>query len=342
MGCDYVLNTAQRSQASSSYTFDHTHAASQSLGYGSVQICDTLPNLYLTPPHLTPPLVDDAATLDFEFPANLIEPLMLDNVDVLDFAEQSQFKVADNTPSLRAHALPDLPALSCWPQEQTTSSMPLAQASACPSSIEKCMAACLRILRALRGSCQGRGCLFSKGTASSSRGGRQLDAVLTANRYAMNTISRVLACPCLSNAAVQLILISICDKLRAWNYAILDCGAAKHDEGPCSSHDKTGTEKVGEQPFKVGDFSLDDGLAARFRAYLVREELQRLEEVVQRVVGRPAATAASPTGRRTSGFKRPLSESAGQDLGRLLRRRLQAARVTALGRTETAGVSWCT
>jgi hypothetical protein len=347
MGCDCTFNTAQASHAS--YVSDNIHGASESLEFGNIHICDTLPKrFYLTPPHSTPPLVANPGAIDFEFTASLDEPMLLDDIDVLNFTEQPQFKVANTTQSSQAHALPDLPALSCWPHEQTTSSMAPAQTTTCPNVLEKCMAACLRILKVLRGSSQDSGCLFSKSTASGSQKGRQLDAVLGANRYAINTISRVLACPCLRSAAVQLLLISICDKLRAWNHAILDCGVPKQEEGSeasgSSSQIGTVIEKVGEQPFKVGDFALDDGLGARFRAYLVREELQRLEDVVQRVVGRPAAAAAAaaapPIG-RASGHFTSLSESAQQDLGRLLRSRLQAARVTTVGRIETAAVGWC-
>ncbi|KAK3381202.1 hypothetical protein B0H63DRAFT_197661 [Podospora didyma] len=93
-----------------------------------------------------------------------------------------------------------------------------------------CLKIGLKTLTTLSTAAPSRICIFSKSFMLDPHKPRFVDAALSANRDAMDSVARILDCPsCLATPTAHMVVVSICDKLIAWNQAAL-LGAASTPE----------------------------------------------------------------------------------------------------------------
>ncbi|KAL8936877.1 MAG: hypothetical protein Q9216_004702 [Gyalolechia sp. 2 TL-2023] len=165
----------------------------------------------------------------------------------------------------------------------------------CSNNRQSCLSYALETLRALH--IPPTACISSTGDFSTTNGQRQprmVGAVLEINRSTVRHISEILECSCISSTPLQLVLVTICDKLIAWYQAVLDsfvehCNETKTrriTQASSRYNDTTGTaarkacEQVVHQPFSVGDFAFDQDLEGRVREQVIVSELQQLDILV--------------------------------------------------------------
>lgn len=143
-----------------------------------------------------------------------------------------------------------------------------------------------------------------------------MDDVLTTNRGVIDLVERVLRCSCSTTPSVQLLIITVCDRLIAWYQAML----REENQQPPYTHE-TGTqdeqsEHVLPQPITMGDFSVDPAMQLQIREQLVMGELHRVKEAIQLF----AARLQQVKNQNTSAQSRKIHDS----LSLLLRHHLHA------------------
>ncbi|KAI4100429.1 MAG: hypothetical protein LQ339_005490 [Xanthoria mediterranea] len=161
---------------------------------------------------------------------------------------------------------------------------PIVAPSHCQNTPQNCLSTALEILHALH--IPPSGCLSSLESTSTpsanNRNPRKTDAALATNRTAIQRISQICECSCVSSSQLELLLVIICDKLIAWYRAVLhslprDPSAMDEDASSLAGEPP---ERVLHQRFAVGSCSFDKGLESRMLAQVVSAELQQLESVV--------------------------------------------------------------
>ncbi|KAL8801766.1 MAG: hypothetical protein Q9182_004238 [Xanthomendoza sp. 2 TL-2023] len=117
---------------------------------------------------------------------------------------------------------------------------------------------------------------------------RPTDSVLATNRTAVQRLSEILRCSCISSSQLQLVLVITCDKLLAWYRAVLHSFPGRCQEE--SSRSGTGgdgaSERVLYQGFAVGDCSFGADLESKICAQVIASELQELEVLVMSLTDR--------------------------------------------------------
>lgn len=200
-----------------------------------------------------------------------------------------------------------LSSLSCArPQPGTISdcrqdpSKGMRATSTCPKGRQSCLSSALETLQALH--IPPTACLSTINetrTLANKRRPRKTDSVLATNRTAVRQISESLQCSCICSSQVQLVLISICDKIIAWYRAISrhslnerqdgcadpDVCAVDYDSIPDNTIDMA-SERVLHQRFAFGEYSLDSSLENKLRARVIAFELQQLEDVISNLSNR--------------------------------------------------------
>ncbi|KAJ5182620.1 hypothetical protein N7492_000236 [Penicillium capsulatum] len=123
---------------------------------------------------------------------------------------------------------------------------------------------------------------------------RKIDDVLTTNRGVIELVSKVLLCSCSATPSIQLLLVTICDRLVAWYRAMLranHCENMKRGPGPaCAGPDDDPSEQIVPQPITMGDFAVDPAMSLRIRDQLVVEEVRRVETVIRQFAARVQET----------------------------------------------------
>lgn len=169
---------------------------------------------------------------------------------------------------------------------------------------------------------------------------RKMEAVLSTNKDVVAGMAPILACSCSARSPVQLLLLSICGNLIAWNSAMIS--AANHldqgddDDDPFSpassalSADHTqpppGGARVLPQPITIGQHQINGKLGRVLHTQVMAGELRILEGLVDRLSRRfcehprsDGAFSTSPTaahmsnvnGRVTTAQDTPLLRSGG-------------------------------
>ena len=126
---------------------------------------------------------------------------------------------------------------------------------------------------------------FTPGVSQS----RKIDDVLTTNRGVVDLVSKVLLCPCSATPSVQLLLVTICDRLAAWYRAMLRVdGSDPSARGPTPGFSRSDdeSEHIVAQPITMGYFAVDPAMSLRIRDQLVTEEMRRVEGVVRQFAAR--------------------------------------------------------
>ena len=269
------------------------------------------------------------------------EPLLDRNLDDFSIATSDSFSgiftpvISENCSDNRAPPNPSTRTESCAEKNKT------------------CMVSATQILKSLHIS--PTACLCSTGNTSGLRQPRMTDSVLTGNRDAVLSASKMLKCTCSLRPQVQLVLCIICDKLISWYRAMI---RSDHDGSDVSQsklpsvtngirNDKDQAERVLHQPITIGDHCLDVALECKIRAQVILGELQRLETLVETLSKRiwegNGGASASRSGRKvfTADSRSPilpeepgLTEVIHGRLAAFLRRQLQAAKTelaTVLG-----------
>jgi Aflatoxin regulatory protein len=123
--------------------------------------------------------------------------------------------------------------------------------------------------------------LSAPSSGGSYRPSRRMDDVLTTNRGVIGLVERVLRCSCSTTPSVQLLIVTVCDRLIAWYQAML----RQESQQPPYTHETGGQDEQGEhvlpQPITMGDFSVDPAMQLQIREQLVMGELRRVEEITQ-------------------------------------------------------------
>lgn len=123
--------------------------------------------------------------------------------------------------------------------------------------------------------------LSVSGSGGSYRPSRKMDDVLTTNRSVISLVERVLRCSCSTTPSVQLLIVTVCDRLIAWYQAML----RRANPQPSYAHQTGGQDEQSEhvlpQPITMGEFSVDPAMQLQIREQLVMGELRRVEEVTR-------------------------------------------------------------
>lgn len=122
-----------------------------------------------------------------------------------------------------------------------------------------------------------------------------MDDALTTNRTVVELVSTVLSCSCSATPSVQLLLVTICDRLVAWYRAMMrDDGAVPRS---LNVQDDEHSERILPQPITMGGFAVDPAMQRRMREQLVFGELERVRGLVRRFAQRVQETKAyNPSG----------------------------------------------
>ncbi|KAJ5089207.1 hypothetical protein N7532_007891 [Penicillium argentinense] len=120
---------------------------------------------------------------------------------------------------------------------------------------------------------------------------RKMDEALMTNRSIINLASTVLQCPCSATPSVQLLLVTICDRLVAWYRAMMRSEDNFAPVGFMSVQDDD--ERIVPLPIMIGGFAVDPVIQMRMREQLVCGELGRVEELIRRFAERVQETRES-------------------------------------------------
>ncbi|KAI4178784.1 MAG: hypothetical protein L6R41_008207 [Letrouitia leprolyta] len=164
----------------------------------------------------------------------------------------------------------------------------------CSDTCQSCLSSALGVLRTLH--VPPSACISSAGdfsTTSTQRQPRNTGAVFDTNRSAVRQLSEILNCSCISSTPLQLIFITICDKIIAWYRAVWHSFANRCKEPRANKsmqrfacNDTLGTkigsacERVVHQPFAVGNFSFDENLESKICEQVIVSELEQLQVVI--------------------------------------------------------------
>lgn len=167
---------------------------------------------------------------------------------------------------------------------------------------------------------------------STYRPSRKMDDVLTTNRSVVDLVERVLRCSCSTTPSVQLLIVTVCDRLVAWYQAMLCDGKQQHSQEQNSLSLQTAEEELSEhvlvQPITMGDFAVDLEMQLHIREQLVIGELRRVEEITRLFAARvqKAKNQSSP------GQGQKIYET----LSLLLRHQLQVQAMISRGRLDAS------
>lgn len=136
--------------------------------------------------------------------------------------------------------------------------------------------------------------LQAEGPSPFASQSRKIDDVLTNNRSVIELVSKVLLCSCSGTPSVQLLLVTICDRLAAWYRAMLRGNSSETvTRGPspaCPGSEDDQNEHIVAQPITMGGFAVDPAMALRIRNQLVVEEVRRVETVIRQFAARVQET----------------------------------------------------
>lgn len=162
---------------------------------------------------------------------------------------------------------------------------------------------------------------------------RKIDSILSVNRQAIQAVSQILDCVCSAGSSMQMVLVSICNKVAAWYRALarnsLQRSPASDNNGLFTSppmaiqaidNNKISLNNNDEyendmksddysshviyQPLSMGSYTFDIALESKLRVQVVQSELQNLEQIINRLCSHMTETKrgsyiASPTTQTT-------------------------------------------
>lgn len=138
---------------------------------------------------------------------------------------------------------------------------------------------------------------------------RKVDFILSINRQAIQAVSQILECVCSANSSMQMVLVSICNKVAAWYRAMartsLQRNQASDNNGlfvsppletqtiannkisPNNNHDHDNdmnsddySSHVIHQPLSMGSYILDIAVESKIRVQVVQSEVKDLEHII--------------------------------------------------------------
>lgn len=139
---------------------------------------------------------------------------------------------------------------------------------------------------------------------------RKVDSILSINRQAIQAVSQILKCVCSTGSSMQLVLVSICNKVTSWYQALVSTNIQQNqtseDNGffaspqlatradiannkmhPRNNHNNDRdivsddySHHVIHQPLSLGAYVFDFTLDSRLRAQVVQSELQKMEHMI--------------------------------------------------------------
>ncbi|EFQ33707.1 uncharacterized protein GLRG_08636 [Colletotrichum graminicola M1.001] len=161
------------------------------------------------------------------------------------------------------------------------------QAKLCTSKrcgSETCLAAALRILKTLH--IAHSACLSAHREAPAVQQTRKMETVLSTNKDVVAGMDPILACSCSARSLVQLLLLSLCGNLIAWNSAMISADFDQSDDtySPASALSanlsQTPRARVLTQPITIGQHQIGGKLGRVLHAQVMAGELRILEGLV--------------------------------------------------------------
>ncbi|KAK0648459.1 hypothetical protein B0T16DRAFT_370876 [Cercophora newfieldiana] len=186
-------------------------------------------------------------------------------------------------------------ALSPWSSLSPSPRFPAINAAAnqCPSQTrcrstgisETCLAAALRTLTSLH--IAHSACLSAHRESPTTPQARKMETVLAMNKDVVAGMRPILACACSARSLVQLLLLSICGNLIAWNSAMIGADLEQHfsqnnkgsDSDPLSSACAP-RARVLAQPITIGQHQINGKLGRALHAQVMAGELRILEGLI--------------------------------------------------------------
>ena len=148
-----------------------------------------------------------------------------------------------------------------------------------------CIAAALRALTTLH--IAQSACLSAHQEAPTVQQARKMETVLATNKDVIAGMGPILACSCSTKSLVQLLLLSICGNLIAWNGAMISADLEQGDDpfsAACalSAGGPTQAPKVRvlPQPITIGQHQISGKLGRALHAQVMAGELRVLEGLV--------------------------------------------------------------
>lgn len=168
--------------------------------------------------------------------------------------------------------------------------------------------------------------LSTPSVGGSHRPTRKMDDVLRTNRSVIDLVERVSRCSCSTISSVQLLVVTVCDRLIAWYQAALRHDSQQHlqERNPYATSQDEHSEHVLPQPITMGEFSVDPAMQFQICEQLVMAEVRRVEEITRLF----AARIQQVKNQNTSTQSQKIYET----LASLLRQQLQAQARVGNGR----------
>ena len=224
--------------------------------------------------------------------------------DLLDGDELSAGYQASNSSSLSVPASRSTStssALFLWPSSSSSSPrFPVAvvaqthtgNVNLCRSlcRAETCLTAALRILTTLH--IVHSACLSAHKEAPTVQQARKMETVLSTNKDVVAGMAPILACSCSGRSQVQLLLLSICGNLIAWNSAMISADLEQGDSFDCrrstlssacslsAGPTQAPRARVLSQPITIGQHQINGKLGRTLHAQVMAGELRMLEGLV--------------------------------------------------------------
>lgn len=142
-------------------------------------------------------------------------------------------------------------------------------------------------------------CLSTHSEGPTAQQTRKMETVLSTNRDAVACMGTILACSCSTKSTVQLLLLSICGNLMAWNSAMINADLGQGDDpfSPISALSANPAQaleaRVLPQPITIGQHTISGKLGQILHTQVMAGELRILEGLVDALSRR--LCEASPT-----------------------------------------------
>ncbi|KAH8691646.1 hypothetical protein BGW36DRAFT_432194 [Talaromyces proteolyticus] len=187
----------------------------------------------------------------------------------------------------------------CYPTEDVPETNILKAIQPCTNQTESCMTQALKIFKNLH--VPSTLCLSVCGKVPSATmsSPQTTDSILTANRQAIQAVSRIVNCTCSLNVPMQLVLVAIYNKLVVWYNALLPVNCnndpfpsrssplAAHSSGTKGSTNSIPTfdqddnredysKFVVNQPLLMGEYVFEPSLENKLRVQVVQSELKMM------------------------------------------------------------------
>ncbi|ORY60949.1 uncharacterized protein BCR38DRAFT_412052 [Pseudomassariella vexata] len=151
---------------------------------------------------------------------------------------------------------------------------------------ETCLTTALRTLMTLH--IAHSACLSAHREAPTVQQAWKMETVLSANKDVVASMGPILACPCSAKSLVQLLLLSICGNLIAWNSAMISADLKQQGDDPFSpagaltaGPTQAPRARVLPQPITIGQHQINGKLGRVLHTQIMAGELRMLEGLVE-------------------------------------------------------------